>query len=112
MGTAEPVEAAAKTSEEATRMGDKVKGIISAQNRVLADKDVLRELKARELANERPQESPVEQRRLGQELRALLLDLQAAESEWVEARSVRGDKIDEYRRLLRSCSLAPSTKRS
>ncbi|KAH8896487.1 apses-domain-containing protein [Thozetella sp. PMI_491] len=100
----EPDDAAAKISHEATRMQEKVKGLVAAQSRVLTYHDV--KVGLQDMSNGATDtESPEERLRLSRELQALLLDLRAAEAEYVEARSMvgTGDRIDKYRRLLKSC---------
>ena len=108
MTEAEPDEAAAKISAEATRVCSKVTSLVSAQNRVLTQQDVQIELQ--EVANGTIEDAglpdtPEQRLRLGQELQTLLLEVRAAQTEYVDARSLMGtgDKIDKYRRLLKSC---------
>ncbi len=95
MGEAEPDETAAKISGEATRVCNKVKGIVCAQNRVLTHQDVqieLQELANGSLDGAGLQDTSAERFRLGQELQALLLDLRAAESEYVEGPQLTGHR--------------------
>uniref|UniRef100_A0A8H7N3F9 HTH APSES-type domain-containing protein n=1 Tax=Bionectria ochroleuca TaxID=29856 RepID=A0A8H7N3F9_BIOOC len=100
----ESEEAAAKMMSEANRAKHQVTELITYQNRQHIQKAVEEEL-SKTNGDSMQEESYEERLSLAQQLAQLLADQRQAETEYVDALAMvgTGDKIEKYRKLLKTC---------
>jgi hypothetical protein len=106
---AEPDDVAAKILSDAATMRKQVLAYVAHQNRIAIQEAVEQELGSNGHingdSNDDEADSAEERLRLAGELRSILREQRQAEADYIEARSMvgTGEKIDKYRRLLKSC---------
>ncbi|ORY68951.1 ANK-repeat protein MBP1 [Pseudomassariella vexata] len=107
--TLEPEDKTAQTQAEANLLQQEVLDLLATQNHIHIEAAVQQALAATNgngnINGTDDDESPEAMTRLRQEVRDAILDQRQAEKEYVEAMAVAGtgDKIDQYRRLLKQC---------
>lgn len=103
---ADPDDAAAKVSQEVDKLRQQAASFVTHQSRILIRGQVNDELTNPANGDDaQGDDSPEERLRLATELHNLLQAQRQAEMEYIDARAAvgTGERIDKYRRLLRSC---------
>jgi ankyrin repeat protein len=103
-GRLEPDNIAAKVSLDAEMVRKQVLSVVAQKTRITVA-DAVEKITANGVEMEDNGDVPEERLGLAAELQGLLREQRAAEAEYVEALGVvgTGEKIDKYRRLLKSC---------